>query len=49
MTGCTRFGPPEEAEDGLPTAEDVTSLDRLATVLVVLSACETGLGQVHVG
>ena len=41
--------PPEEAEDGLLTAEDVTGMDLLATEMVVLSACETGLGRVHVG
>lgn len=40
---------PSEAEDGLLFAEDITGLDLLDTELVVLSACQTGLGDIQVG
>jgi CHAT domain-containing protein len=40
---------PAEAEDGMLTAEDVSGMNLLATELVVLSACDTGRGEVQTG
>jgi CHAT domain-containing protein/tetratricopeptide (TPR) repeat protein len=40
---------PEAAEDGLLMAADVFHMHLSGTELVTLSACETGLGEAHVG
>ena len=40
---------PDEAGNGLITAEDIAALDLARNRLTVLSACETGLGVIGVG
>jgi CHAT domain-containing protein len=40
---------PDEAGNGLITAEDIAAMDLVGNKLTVLSACETGLGVIGIG
>jgi CHAT domain-containing protein len=49
FAGANHAAETSEGDDGLLTALEITSMDLYGTELVVLSACETAVGDVQIG